>query len=332
MAKGKNSGMLRHGIYDISKVLSWMETDSLLDTDKNMKKFEGRDVLSGLLGYKVFKTKGVKCCSCDTTGEYFALEKTPGNGRSKYNNWHFNLYGKDLFGREVLMTKDHITARSKGGSNELENLQPMCMICNTKKGSMHMKEFEAKKQGTTHNWSIDHANHVVKRMKERYNLDMSVKEYGRFLEQATLGCEMVHVISNSKSYRKVRFKGTDVYCLYSSMYKTIYTVVTPEEMEKRKNHVPLWGKGKEKECHELYKHVSDTINSQFKELPTQKETAEYLAKCKYSTLMFALWKKKTNRLNILTWAVVKSTLKITDNEEESEPNPATKAFNGVPAR
>jgi hypothetical protein len=297
MAKGKNSGMFRHGIYDIQKTMNWMETDSSFDTDRNLKKFESLDVLSGLLGYKVFKAKGVKCCCCPTTGEYFALEKTPGKGSSKYNNWHFNLYGKDHFGREVLMTKDHITARSKGGSNELENLQPMCMICNTKKGSMHMKEFEANQQGKTHDWNLDHANHTIKRIKERYSLDMSIKEYSHFLDRATQGCEMVHVISNSKSYRKVRFKDNDVYCLYSSMHKTIYTVITADEMEKRKQHVPNWGKGNEKACHELYKHVTEVINEQLKNsssITTQKELAEYFAKCKYPTLMFALWKQKTN--------------------------------------
>jgi hypothetical protein len=308
-----------------------METDSLVDTDKNFKKFEGMDVLSGLLGYKVFKHKGIKCCCCPTEGKYFALEKTPGNGRSKYNNWHFNLYGKDQFGREVLMTKDHITARSKGGSNELENLQPMCMICNTKKGSMHMKEFEAKQQGKTHDWNLDHANHVIKRIKERYSLDMTIKEYARFLDKAMMGCEMIHVISNSKSYRKVVFKKTDVYVVYSSLYKTIYTVLDPAVIDKRMRDVPNWGKGKEKECLEMYDQVSETIKSQYKEFPTQRETAEYFAKeCKYPTLMFAHWKGKMPRLNVLTWAVVKSTLKLNDSDIDENEH-AEKSKNGVPA-
>jgi 5-methylcytosine-specific restriction endonuclease McrA len=45
-----------------------------------------------------------------------------------------NLYAiKD--GLEVLMTSDHIIPRSKGGPTILENLQPMCHICNGRKGN-----------------------------------------------------------------------------------------------------------------------------------------------------------------------------------------------------
>ena len=35
---------------------------------------------------------------------------------------------------EMMMTKDHILPRSKGGANRLENYQPMCSKCNCKKG------------------------------------------------------------------------------------------------------------------------------------------------------------------------------------------------------
>lgn len=34
---------------------------------------------------------------------------------------------------EVLMTKDHIIPKSKGGKNNLSNYQPMCCICNKQK-------------------------------------------------------------------------------------------------------------------------------------------------------------------------------------------------------
>ncbi len=37
----------------------------------------------------------------------------------------------------VLMTKDHIIPRSKGGPTTLENLQTMCSICNGKKGNTY---------------------------------------------------------------------------------------------------------------------------------------------------------------------------------------------------
>ena len=32
-----------------------------------------------------------------------------------------------------MMTIDHIIPKSKGGNNDINNLQPMCNTCNTKK-------------------------------------------------------------------------------------------------------------------------------------------------------------------------------------------------------
>lgn len=317
MGKGGNSGLLRHGTYDVKTVLEWMDADEKFDTDSVLKEFEGLNVLSGLLGYKVFKHKGTKCVCCPVEGQYFALEKTPGRGRNKYNKWHFNLYGKDAFGREVMITKDHVQPRSKGGSNELENLQPMCLPCNMNKGSLHMKEFEAKRVGKTYDWNIDHAQHVIKRIKERYSVDMTMEEFPGFLENTMLHSEIIHYVSSSKSYRKVYFKGTHVYAVYSSLYKTVYTVIDPSTLEDVKNEIPYWGRSREADCRALYTEIKATIDKQFKVFPTEKETALYLRSCKYSTLMFAHWKGKSSRLNYLIWEVIKSTLKL-NYEEDTE--------------
>ena len=42
---------------------------------------------------------------------------------------YFNLYAIDN-GHEVLMTKDHIIPIAQGGSDDYENYQTMCAICN----------------------------------------------------------------------------------------------------------------------------------------------------------------------------------------------------------
>lgn len=33
------------------------------------------------------------------------------------------------------MTKDHITPKSKGGLDKIENMQTMCIVCNQEKGN-----------------------------------------------------------------------------------------------------------------------------------------------------------------------------------------------------
>lgn len=89
---------------------------------------EGHDVYTTSLRYKTFIEKGYKCVCCGRTGAYYALEKAQGG---KLNRAHFNLYSED----DVLMTKDHILPKSKGGADCIENMQTMCTVCNRAKGS-----------------------------------------------------------------------------------------------------------------------------------------------------------------------------------------------------
>lgn len=91
-------------------------------------KVEGHDVYTTSLRYKTFIEKGYKCVCCGRTGAYYALEKSKGNNQ---NRAHFNLYSSD----NVLMTKDHILPKSRGGADCIENMQTMCAICNREKGS-----------------------------------------------------------------------------------------------------------------------------------------------------------------------------------------------------
>lgn len=73
-----------------------------------------------------FAENGIRCASCGIEGEFFASERYPGQ------NPHLNLYAmRD--GDEVLMTRDHIIPKSKGGANHIDNYQPMCAPCNQRK-------------------------------------------------------------------------------------------------------------------------------------------------------------------------------------------------------
>lgn len=64
------------------------------------------------------------CAFCDRKGAYFLLES-----HLPDQNPHLNLYSDD----HVLMTKDHIMPKSKGGKNHMRNYQTLCYECNQEK-------------------------------------------------------------------------------------------------------------------------------------------------------------------------------------------------------
>ena len=81
--------------------------------------------------YLVFKRNRM-CVSCGLEGTKMILDLNPGD-----QNPHFNLYGEEN-GRLVLMTKDHIVPKAKGGQDVLDNYQTCCMLCNNLKGDFDL--------------------------------------------------------------------------------------------------------------------------------------------------------------------------------------------------
>ena len=85
--------------------------------------------------YANFFEHGIECVKCGLKGEYFWLETCGYGKNNKYAKPHFNLYGRDNNGREVMLTKDHVQPSSRGGLDALENYQCLCKHCNESKGN-----------------------------------------------------------------------------------------------------------------------------------------------------------------------------------------------------
>lgn len=114
-----------------------MDIEHLSKTMKRARsiELEGFPVYTRSLRYATFFQKGCKCIVCGKEGTYFQLDPSP-NGNP--NRKHLNLYCED----GTLMTKDHIRPKSKGGSDVVSNFQPMCVECNTAKGSSYDGDYE----------------------------------------------------------------------------------------------------------------------------------------------------------------------------------------------
>lgn len=109
--------------------------------------------------------KNQKCVSCNLVGTLFLLQSHKPNPPIVGHNcfieecpWcavrarprtsdigdypHLNLYARGR-SRLILMTQDHIIPKSRGGADELLNLQTMCSTCNNAKGALLPEEQKA---------------------------------------------------------------------------------------------------------------------------------------------------------------------------------------------
>lgn len=75
---------------------------------------------------QTFYHKGCTCVSCGLEGTRLILGRNVKDGSK-----HWDVYSDDL----TPLTVDHIKPKSLGGPDTLDNYQPMCSPCNTRKGN-----------------------------------------------------------------------------------------------------------------------------------------------------------------------------------------------------
>jgi 5-methylcytosine-specific restriction endonuclease McrA len=85
------------------------------------------------------QTEASRNCSRICRQQRRALGKMDINGfyaKCYSLGWHCRVCGKEL--TKDTVTIDHIVPVSRGGTNDIENLQPMCHSCNSRKGNRPM--------------------------------------------------------------------------------------------------------------------------------------------------------------------------------------------------
>ena len=135
--------------------------------------------------YKNFKAHGTTCIACGLEGKYFSLERH--SSQPNDNIYHFNLYADN----GMMLTKDHIVPKSKGGPDRLENYQVMCESCNSRKGNK-----------TTVTKKAIAVKAKVQALKESHRIMAeAVRKIQRKIDRAIKSCE--HEIIKTKAGKAV---------------------------------------------------------------------------------------------------------------------------------
>jgi len=109
------------------------------ERDKRIS-FDGEQIKLSSLRLRTFATHGIECVDCGVKAVFFAMERHHMDVK-----YHINLWAVRDNGQQVLMTHDHILARSLGGADNIANTQTMCMDCNFEKGKIEHKLKEIRK-------------------------------------------------------------------------------------------------------------------------------------------------------------------------------------------
>ncbi len=105
--------------YSIKEVFSIIPNKYVSKRDLKRQRLPSRINVDGAmvsqysLRYETFR-KSITCAHCGCKASFFRIE-TGSQEQAERNVWHFNLYGINNEGKEVLFTKDHIFPKSKGG-------------------------------------------------------------------------------------------------------------------------------------------------------------------------------------------------------------------------
>ena len=146
------TAVIRNKTYSIEEVYEAIKDDMFAPatkqvTSKSKKKgkstfnrgnrkrvmLDGEMIKANSQRLQLFYTKGFKCVQCGTEGKFFIMVKNRSNKGQLDNYYHLELVGLTPSGQYILMTKDHILPKAKGGKDVLENYQTMCFHCNNAK-------------------------------------------------------------------------------------------------------------------------------------------------------------------------------------------------------
>lgn len=120
--------------------------------------------------YYTFR-KSQMCIRCGLRGRFIAAERDNKKTRNGNVNdlFHFNFYGINKDGQQILMTRDHIIPSAYGGPNRPWNFQTMCLPCNEKRAHTGNVPFSVM------NRFIEHTRYNIKMRENKVKTEGTIK-------------------------------------------------------------------------------------------------------------------------------------------------------------
>ena len=306
MGKGRN--VIRAEKISLKEGLSLVE----LDKDKYLKKDVNGDMtLTNTQGMQLFKAKGTDCVCCGAKGSFFRKEKTKGPSTSYYCNWHLNLYAINDEGKEVLMTKDHIVAKSLGGEDSLDNYQPMCQTCNSKKGDKTLEEWNKYKENLVYETTGLNLDIVADGAKEHWGLDVDQELYTEMLTQIYYKKSEKVAVFGQVTYHRMIINGKKIVVSHHSLKKDIVGIVSKRELSKLDFSVPFWARHDSEGYNKIREEIRRESVKYYNDCQLLSESIDRITcykEYKYPGILFMLDKNKN--INRVLQKITRNVMKV----------------------
>jgi len=161
--------------------------------------------------------------------------------------------------------------------------QPLCYIPPCPKG-VELEEFNTKYKSAS--------VHFIERLKERYSIDFSIDEYNSLLNSKGREYKGMYTKNANCTLGILKLEGKDVWTLYNNRFKLFLTALPPIIADDiNEMIVACFPRPVRHISHELYRIISNELNSERIDFDTDKDAAiYYFEKCNYPTLLIDKYK------------------------------------------